>query len=75
MYILRMSEASSPFGKRPAQIAPALLTELAATADAIATSDTASAGPKWGAIRQWVGKRQKGRARGEIARVTFVASG
>jgi hypothetical protein len=52
MYILRMSEASSPFGKRPAQIAPALLTELAATADAIATSDTASAGPKWGAIHK-----------------------
>jgi hypothetical protein len=52
MYILAMSEASSPFGKRPTQIAATLLAELGATADAIATSDAASAGPKWGAMHK-----------------------
>ena len=52
MYRVSMSEVSSPFGKRPAQIAPALLSEVAAAADAIATADAASAGPKWGAMHK-----------------------
>lgn len=47
-----MSDASSPFGKRPAAVPAAVLAEVAAKVDALAAADAASAGPHWGALHK-----------------------
>lgn len=47
-----MSDAESPFGRRPAVPSEALLAEIDSTAAAIAGSDAAAAGPRWGAMHK-----------------------
>lgn len=47
-----MTDAEGSFGKRPAAIPPAVLTEVASKVDAIASADAAAAGPHWGALHK-----------------------
>ena len=47
-----MTDASAPFGKRPAVIPPAVLAEVAGKVDAIAAADAPAAGPHWGALHK-----------------------
>lgn len=51
-YGVVMGEPVHPFGKRPATLAPSVLGEIDAALDAIAGSDAAGAGPKWGAMHK-----------------------
>ena len=47
-----MNDASTPFGKRPAVVQGAVLSEIAAKVDALAGMDAAAAGPHWGALHK-----------------------
>ena len=47
-----MGDPAHPFGKRPANLAPVVLKEIVAALAAIAASDAAGAGPKWGAMHK-----------------------
>lgn len=52
MYACGMTDPQSAFGKRPSAIPPALLAEIATAADALASTDPATAGPAWGALHK-----------------------
>jgi hypothetical protein len=47
-----MADAHARFGKRPAGVTPAVLTEIAKQAGAVAESGAATAGPQWGAMHK-----------------------
>ena len=47
-----MSDAPSPFGKRPVAVQAALLVEIEAKVDALAAIDSAAAGPHWGSLHK-----------------------
>ena len=47
-----MSDAHARFGKRPANLPPQVLAEVAKQAGVVAACDAAAAGPQWGAMHK-----------------------